>query len=253
MDLGLKNRKAILIGATSGIGLATAHVLASEGCDIALCSRSQANVDAAISALGEYGTKIVGASVNVLDAPGYISWIEKAIDELEGCDIFISFASQNTMQDDEEGWRATFESDAMPLVRGVKTVVPALQKSDAAAIVVISSSAAIEEFMGPGGYHALKAAAINYSAALSQKLGPEGIRVNCVTPGPIFFENGGWQGVKDAMPEFFDATVKNIPIGRMGTGQEIGTAIAFVASPACRYMTGANIVVDGGFTKRVQF
>jgi len=253
MDLGLKGKKAILVGASHGIGLATAHVLAAEGVDVALCSRSQSSVDAALAALEGYGVKLVGGAVNVTDAEAHAAWIASAAEQLGGCDIFIPFTSANTGVDDEAGWRTVFEADSLPLMRGVQAALPYLQKSDAASIVTISSTAAFEEFMGPGAYNALKAATINYTAALAQKYAAEGIRANCISPGPVEMEGRAWDQIKQGMPEFYEGMLKQIPFGRMGTGEEIAKAIAFVASPACQYMTGANLVIDGGFTKRVQF
>ncbi|WP_156679805.1 SDR family NAD(P)-dependent oxidoreductase [Sphingomonas profundi] len=253
MDLGLSGRKAILVGASHGIGLATARVLAAEGCAIALCSRSQESVDAAVKALSGGGATVIGGAVDASDADAHGGWIAQAAEQLGGCDIFIPFTSTNTGVDDEAGWRAVFEADTLPLVRGVAAALPALKQSDAGAIVTLSSTAALEEFMGPGAYNALKAATINYSAALAQKLAPEGIRVNCITPGPVEMEGRAWDNIKSAMPDFYKGILGQIPMGRMGQGEEIARAIAFVASPACRFMTGANLVIDGGFTKRVNF
>ncbi|WP_380876615.1 3-ketoacyl-ACP reductase [Sphingomonas sp. DBB INV C78] len=253
MDLGLKGRKAILVGASHGIGLATAKVLAGEGCDIALCSRSQESVDAAVAAVGQAGGKVVGGAVDVMDGPAHSAWIAQAADQLGGCDIFIPFTSTNTGVDDEAGWRAVFEADLLPLQRGVQAALPFLQKSDAASIVTISSTAALEEFMGPGAYNALKAAVINYTAALAQKHAPQGIRANCISPGPIEMEGRAWDQIKGAMPDFYKGILAQIPTGRMGSGEEVARAIAFVASPACRFMTGANLLIDGGFTKGVQY
>ena len=253
MDLALKGKKAILVGASHGIGLATAHALAAEGVSIALCSRSQTSVDAALAALGGYGVTLSGAAVDVTDAEAHAGWIAAAAAELSGCDIFIPFTSANTGVDDEAGWRTVFDTDTLPLMRGVQAALPFLEKSDAGSIVTISSTAAFEEFMGPGAYNALKAATINYSAALAQKLAPQGIRVNCVSPGPIEMEGRAWDQIKQGMPDFYEGMLKQIPTGRMGNGEEVAKAIAFVASPVCRYLTGANLVIDGGFTKRVQF
>lgn len=253
MDLGLKGRKAILVGASNGIGLATAKVLAAEGCAVALCSRSQGSVDAAVAAVGQHGGTAIGAAVDVTDGPAHTAWIAGAAKQLGGCDIFIPFTSTNTGVDDEAGWRAVFDTDILPLQRGVQAVLPFLQKSDAGSIVTISSTAALEEFMGPGAYNALKAAVINYSAALAQKHAAEGIRVNCVSPGPVEMEGRAWDQIKGSMPDFYNGILAQIPMGRMGTGEELARAIAFVASPACRYMTGANLLIDGGFTKGVQY
>jgi NAD(P)-dependent dehydrogenase (short-subunit alcohol dehydrogenase family) len=253
MDLGLKGKKAILVGASHGIGLATAKALAAEGCDIALCSRSQESVDAAVAAVSAAGTKVIGGTVDVTDADAHSAWIAKAAEELGGCDIFIPFTSANTGVDDENGWRTVFDADVLPLVRGVQAAMPALEKSDCGSIITISSTAAVEEFMGPGAYNALKAAVINYTSALSQKLAAQGIRANCITPGPVEMEGRAWDQIKGAMPDFYNGILSQIPMGRMGSGEEIARAIAFVASPVCRFMTGANLVIDGGFTKRVQF
>ncbi len=218
----------------------------------ALCSRSQQSVDAAVAALGGGGT-VIGDAIDASDASAHSGWIAQAAERLGGCDIFIPFTSTNTGVDDEAGWRAVFEADTLPLVRGVAAALPALKQSDAGAIVTLSSTAAVEDFMGPGGYNALKAATINYTAALAQKLAPQGIRVNCVTPGPVQMEGRVWDHIESSMPDFYNGILGQIPVGRMGQGEEIARAIAFIASPACRFMTGANLVIDGGLTKRVNF
>ena len=253
MDLGLKGRKAILAGANASMGLAVARVLAAEGCDIALCGRSADKVDNAVAEIAALGVRATGAAIDASDAERFPAWIDQAADELGGCDIFISFVSVNPGVDTVEGWNTVFSTDILPLVRGIQAALPSLEKSDAGSIVTISSTGAVEDFMGPQPYNALKAAVISYSAALAQKYAPQGIRVNCFTPGPIFTPDGPWQYIKDNMPEFHDSILGQIPFGRMGTGEEIGKAIAFVASPACRYMTGANIRIDGSMTKGVSF
>lgn len=253
MDLGLKGRKAILAGANASIGLAVARILAAEGCDVALCGRTREKVDNAVAELSAYGIKAIGDSVDVRDADAFPAWIGRAAGELGGCDIFISFVSVNPGADTVDGWNTVFTGDILPLVRGIQAALPALEQSDAGSIVTISSTGAVEEFMGPQPYNALKAAIINYSAALARKYAPQGLRVNCITPGPVFTTDGPWQYIKDNMAEFHDSIVQQIPMGRMGSGEELGKAIAFVASPACRYMTGSNILIDGSFTTGVQY
>lgn len=253
MDLGLKGRKAILAGANASIGLAVARVLAGEGCDIALCGRTQAKVDNAVAELAALGVKAIGQSVDVTDAEAFPAWVAEAAQTLGGCDIFISFVSTNPGADTVDGWTTVFNGDILPLVRGIQAALPSLEQSDAGSIITISSTGALEEFMGPQPYNALKAAVINYSAALAHKHAPQGLRVNCISPGPIFTPDGPWAYIKENMADFHDGILKQIPMGRMGSGDEIGKAIAFIASPACRYMTGANILIDGGFTKGVQY
>lgn len=253
MDLGLQGRKAILVGANQGLGLAAARIFASEGVSIALCARSQPNIDKAVTELQSWGGTVIGGSVDVTDAKAHVAWLNQAVETLGGCDIFISFASVNPGQDTEQAWRTVVDVDILPLSRGVQTVTPALERSDCGSIVTISSTAAFEDFMGPQPYNALKAGVINYSAALAQKFAPSGIRVNCISPGPTQVAGGPWDAIEEGAPDFYNGIKNQIPMGRMGTGDEIGRAIAFVASPACRFMTGANLVIDGGLTKRVQF
>jgi 3-oxoacyl-[acyl-carrier protein] reductase len=253
MDLGLKGLKAILAGASKGIGWATAQVLAGEGCDVAICARGQEGVEAAVAALSAMGVKALGEAVDVADGEAYRAWVARAADGLGGCDIFISFASASGGPASEQAWKAVFELDLLATWRGVEAVLPYLEKSKSGSIIGISSTAALEEFFGPQPYNAMKAAVINYASALSQQLAPKGIRVNTVSPGPVFIEDGSWDKIKTHMTALYDQMIKAVPMGRLGTGEEVARAIAFVASPACPFMTGTNLVIDGGVTKRVQY
>ena len=137
--------------------------------------------------------------------------------------------------------------------RGIEAALPHLEKSGAGSVLCISSTGAVEEFMGVQPYNALKAAVMAYSSAQSQALAPKNIRVNCITPGPVWTEDGPWPQIKEGMPDFFGQIMGQMPLGKMTDGTELAKAIAFVASPVCSTMTGANIVVDSGITKRNQF
>ena len=117
----------------------------------------------------------------------------------------------------------------------------------------MSSTAAIETFFAPQPYNALKASLITYSGQLSQALGGQGIRVNCVSPGPTIFEGGNWDVIEKNAQEIFQGVVAGFPQGRLGTAEEVANAVVFLASPAASFITGTNLVADGGYTKRVQF
>lgn len=253
MDLGLKGLNAILVGANGGIGRKVAHALAAEGCNVAICGRSPDKVDKVVGELGDAGVKVYSEALDVTDVAAVPAFVDKAAEALGGCDIFVSFTSINLGEDSDEGWEALLNSDILPMRRGIAAAKPYLLKSDNGSIICMSSTGAVEEFMGVQPYNAMKAAVTAYSSALAQTLAPEGVRVNCITPGPVMTEDGPWAGIKDSMPEFYEGILGQIPMGRMTDGEEIAKAIAFVASPACKAMTGANLVVDGGFTKRVQF
>lgn len=252
MDLGLSGKKAVITGSTRGIGRAIANLLADEGVDLAICSRHQDEVDTAIAELTARGVKVFGSVVDVADRDAYQAWIASMGQKLGGIDIFVPNVSAGGGDMSEQGWLNNFNIDMLGTTRGVEAAMPFLEKSKAASIVVISSTAGVETFMGPAPYNAIKGALIVHAKQLSQALAPAGIRVNCVSPGPVYIEGGAWEFIKNNMAELYNSTLAQIPQGRMGTAQEIANAVAFLASPAASLITGVNLVADGGFTKRVQ-
>jgi 3-oxoacyl-[acyl-carrier protein] reductase len=252
MDLGLQGKKVIITGGSRGIGRAIAETLASEGCDVAICSRGAEGVEEARAALEAKGVRAFGRAVDVGSKESLEGFVTEAIQELGGLDAFVSNPSGGNGVD-EASWKANFEVDLMGAVRGVGVAVPALVKSSCASVTFISSTAAVETFMGPTSYNAIKAALITHANGLSQALAAQGIRVNTLSPGPIMIEGGAWDMIKTHNAAMYDATLAQIPTGRMGTAQEIADAAAFLASPRSAFTTGVNLVIDGGFTKRVNF
>jgi 3-oxoacyl-[acyl-carrier protein] reductase len=242
MDLGLKGLKAILVGANGGIGRKVAHALVAEGCNVAVCGRSQAKVDKIAAELSGKGVTFIAEARDVTDP-----------NALGGCDIFISFTSVNPGEDTDAAWQLILDTDILPMRRGVAAARPFLKESVNGSIICMSSTGAVEDFMGVQPYNALKAAVMAYSSALSQTLAAEGIRVNCITPGPVWTEDGPWPHIKENMRAFYDGIVAKLPLGDLTSGEDMAKTIVFTASPACKTMTGANIVVDSGLTKRNQF
>ena len=252
MDLGLRGSKAIVTGATKVIGRAIAELLAAEGADVAICARTADEVDAAVKALKARGGEVFGEAVNVRDGEAYKAFLERAVAALSGCDIFIPGVSAGGGMDSEKNWTRNFEIDVMHTVRGCEALLPHLEKSTHGSIVIIGTTNAVETFAAPMAYNALKGALVIYGKQLSQFVGRKNIRVNTVSPGPIYFEGGAWEMIKGTQPKFYDWALKQMPNGRFGTPEEVARAIVFVASPAASLITGVNLVADNGFTKRVQ-
>jgi NAD(P)-dependent dehydrogenase (short-subunit alcohol dehydrogenase family) len=252
LDIGLKGKKAIITGGSRGIGRAIADTLAAEGADVALCARNADALGESADALRKAGGKVFAQAVDVSDADALKAFINEAISELGGLDILVSNPSGGNGVD-EASWKANFEVDLMGAVRSVEAALPALAESDAASILFIGTTAAVETFMGPTSYNALKAALITHANGLSQSLAGQGVRVNTISPGPIFIEGGSWDMIKQFNSAIYEQALKDHPGGEMGEASDVANAAAFLSSPAARHITGVNLVVDGGFTKRVNF
>ena len=253
MDLGLEGGKAIVTGGSRGIGWHTARVLAEEGCAVGICARGEADVSAAVERLEGIGATAFGRPVDVADKAQLEAWVRDAAEALGGIDIVVANVSALGGAEGEAGWQQSFDVDVMHTVRTVEAALPHLVESDAGSVVVVSSVAATETGPFEGPYGAVKAALIRYAKGLSSQVAADGIRVNAVSPGTIYFEDGVWGQMERENPDFFEAALAWNPMGRMGTPEEVARSIAFLASPASGFTTGANLVVDGGLTRGVQF
>jgi NAD(P)-dependent dehydrogenase (short-subunit alcohol dehydrogenase family) len=252
MDLGLKGLKVIVTGGSRGIGRAALEIFAAEGADVGFFSRRQEQVDETIVSLSRHGGKVIGEAFDLANFDAYPAWLTKTAEALGGCDIFIHGASSSGAQLTGD-WDAAFKYDVMGTVRGCETLEPYLARSAHGSVVIMASTAATETFIMPQAFNAMKAALLTYSKQLGQAWGPKGIRVNAISPGPTHFAGGNWDGIKTHMPEFFEATKAQTALGRLGEADDVARTLVFLASPASAYTTGTNIVIDGGYTKRVQF
>jgi NAD(P)-dependent dehydrogenase (short-subunit alcohol dehydrogenase family) len=259
MDLGLRGKKAIVTGGTRGIGRAIAEALTDEGCHVGICARDESAVVATVEALASKGITATGRAVDVDDSEALKAWVEAVANELDGLDILVPNVSGMGGLLGDAGWRRNFEIDILGTVHTVDAAMPFLEASDTAAIVVISSTAAVDTVhdVFPIGvlqsYGAMKAALTNYVADLSSMLGSKGIRANTVTSGPIYFPGSVWHQREQEGAEIFHKMVAQCRLGRLGRPEEVAKAVIFLASPAASYITGTNLIVDGGLTRRVQF
>jgi len=256
MDLQLKGKRAVVLGGTRGIGRSIAETLAGEGCDVGVCARNAEQVEEAVAALSKKGVRATGAAVDIAKAAELRTWVEDVAKTLGGIDILVSNASALTMGAHSEAWESLLKIDILGAMNSFEAARPHLEKSAAergdAAFVMISSVSAAEAQNG-NAYGAIKAALIHYAKGLAREHAKRKIRVNVVSPGTIYFKGGVWNMIEQNMTERFNAAMKSNPTGRMGTPQEIANAAVFLASPVSSFTTGANLIVDGAITQRVNF
>lgn len=253
MDLGLKGKRALLTGGSRGIGRATLELLADEGCSLAFCARGSAGVEEAADALRARGAEVTAAAVDVGAADAYRAWLREALSELGGLDILICNATGYAAPGDE-GWRTSLEVDMLGVPRAIEVLRPALEASDAGSVVAVASTTAVDIFLpGLESYGAMKAALIQHVKLLARDLGHQGVRCNTVSPGPLEFEGNPWRARRDKGDPLYEEIRSGSPFGRLGGAEEVARAIAFLASPAASWITGSNLVIDGGLSSRVDF
>lgn len=250
MNLGLKGKKAIVSGGSRGIGRAIIETLLAEGAQVSFCARDAAGIAAAEAALDG---RAKGAPVDVTDAAAMAAWVSAAGEAMGGIDVAVPNVSALAGGSDLDTWRRAFETDLLGSVSMVTAALPFLKASDAASVVLISSVSGREVDMFAEPYGVLKAALIHYGKTLSVRHAPDGIRVNTVSPGNVYFSDGVWGKIERETPEVFAQCMAQNPLGRMATPQEVANAVAFLASSAASFTTGTDLLVDGGLTRGVQF
>lgn len=250
MDLALNGKKVLVSGGSRGIGRAIVEGFLAEGASVAFCARDGAAVARAEADLGE---QVFGSAVDVTDATAMQQWVEAAAARLGGIDIVVPNVSALAGGSDLATWQRAFETDILGSVSMVNAAVPWLAKSVAGAVVLISSVSGREVDMFAEPYGVLKGALNHYGKTLSVKLAPQGIRVNTVSPGNVYFPDGVWGKIERETPDVFAQCLAMNPMGRMARPDEVAKAVLFLASSAASFTTGTNLTVDGGLTRAVQF
>ena len=251
MDLGLAGKRALVTGATKGLGRAIAETLLAEGASVAICARNEEGVTAAVGEMSATGT-VIGAAVDAGNPDSLRGWIASSAEQLGGIDIYVHNTSGKGARK-LEAWQNNMDIDLMSLIHGVDAAKPFLVDGGGS-IVSIGTTAVAEHFAsGSGSYSAFKAAVTNWTLGQAQVLGAQGVRCNVVQPGPIFVEGGDWDMIKGAMTAFFEATEKAHPGAKMGVAQDVADAVVFLVSDRAKHINGVNLTVDGGFLKRVNY
>ena len=244
MDLGLKGRTALVCGASSGLGLATAEALAEEGANVTMFARRRDELERQADRIGALAVRGDVSLPNDTERA-----LAKTLEAFGGLDIVVWNSGGPTPG---TGTAVTPDSleqaiDLMlqPLVRLVQGALPHLERSSGGRIVAITSLAAKEPTAHLALSNMLRPAVHGYLKTLAGELGPMGITVNCVAPGRI---------ATARLAELYpggpsEEQLAEIPLGRWGTPEEFGDVVCFLASERARYVSGQTLVVDGGLQK----
>ena len=251
MDLGLDGRTAIVTGASRGIGKYIALELARQGSNVAICARTESDLDAAAAEIRDEGADVLALPMDVTETGEPERLVEETYDRFGRIDIYVGNVGGNRRGDFEElsdeDWEALINLNFMSHVRVSRAAIPHMRDVDDASICYISSIFGRE--LGGAGlslYNTTKSALISVSKVMAQELAPE-IRVNSVAPGSIRFPGGSWdQRVKEQPEKMTEFVEENIAIERFGRATEVADAVAFLCSERASLITGACLNVDGG-------
>lgn len=253
MNLGLKNKVALITGSSKGLGFATAKQLAKEGAKVIISSSNEDNVKHTIAAIQQEidnPDNVTGSVLNLSDINSIKNFVDQHAAQQGGLDIiitntagpkagkFIDFSLADVTEAYQKLMAPTYEL--------IKCAYPHLQKSESASILSIASLSVKQPIPGLFLSNILRPAITALNKNLSQELGPEGIRVNSILPGWISTDRSKQILASDKTAFEQTAIEQGIPLRRIGTPEEFGNAATFLVSPAASYINGVMLAVDGG-------
>lgn len=254
MDLALKGKYALVTGGSHGIGKSIAMELAEEGCHVAICARDKERVEKAVSEIKTNGVDGIGISADVLIPADIERVMKMVIDSWGTIHILVNnvggggrWGSDEVEATSENVWVDVYNKNALAAVRFTMKAIPFMRKQKWGRVVTISS---IYGYEGGGRpwFNMAKSAEISLmkSLAMCPYLARDGITFNTVAPGAIMIPDTGWETEKKRNPEVFKKTVENqLPLGRLGTPEEVANVVVFLCSEKACLMNGACIPVDG--------
>jgi len=262
MDLHLKNKIALVIGASSGLGYATAKLLLQEGARVAINSRGGEKLDkAAASLLAETGGEVIALPADVTAHGAAQPLIAAVVAQFGGLDILIANAggppAGKFESFDDEAWQKAVELSFLSQVRLIRAALPHLRQSTAPSVLTITSLSVKQPIPNLILSNSIRLATIGLTKALALEMGGEGIRFNSILPS--WTETGRVVSLMESRAQAAGSTpeaerrkqASESPLGRMATPEEFANAAVFLVSPAASYITGVMLSVDGGMYKAV--
>jgi 3-oxoacyl-[acyl-carrier protein] reductase len=256
MDLGLQDKVSVVTGASSGIGLATARLLAAEGARVLLVGRREEPLRAARDELGDAADYI---AADVTDPAADERIVATCAEQMGGIDVLVNNAGTSAVRPldelTDEEWRAQYELHVLAPMRLMRAAAPRMAARGGGRIVNVTSSAGKRPSLTNAAYSVTKAAQLSLSRVFADAYAADGVLVNAVAPGPVgsdlWLGEGGLAEQSAAArgigrDEALAQQAAKVPLGRFGTAQEIADVIVFLCSERSGYVTGAAWSADGG-------
>jgi 3-oxoacyl-[acyl-carrier protein] reductase len=255
MDLGLKGKVALVAASSKGLGYGVARALAKEGARVSMCSRSALEITEAVDRVSkETGAETLCAICDVTDPASIQAWVDQTVSQWGQIDALLVNAGGppaglfKDLGDDQ--WEAAFQLTLMSSVRMIRAVLPHMVNGGS--IVTVTSGSVQEPIERLILSTVMRSGVAAMVKSLADELAPSGIRLNNLIPGRIDTERvaqldqGTAKRLGISVEEARARSLEKIPLKRLGTADEFGTAAAFLLSPAASYITGATLRVDGG-------
>ena len=245
MDLKLRGKKAVVTGASRGIGRAIADLLAAEGADVAICARHADQVEAAVASFKAKGVNAFGATVDIADGPAFKDFIERSADALGGIDILVANAGGPPAggfagtQTDE--YAKAFELNALSTVGMCEAAVPAMRAARWGRVLAITSATVRQPTPKLMLSTMARAGATGFLKSLALEVAVDGVTVNSIQPGSHDTER-----LRSLYGGDLSRAAADVPMGHVGDADDFGRVAAFLCSESARFITGAAIPVDGG-------
>lgn len=260
MDLGLKNRVALVAASSQGIGLATAEAFAAEGCRVAMCARNSDRLQAAADKIRkEYGVEVFSEAIDVSDSTSVSRFVANVTAKFGSVDICVTNAggppAKGFLACTLEEWRHALEFNFLSAVYFAREVIPHMQRKRWGRIVTITSITTKQPVADLVLSNAVRAAVVGLVRSLANEFGKDGILVNNVGPGFTATERlkelarARAAGSGKSELELFDAWAADAPVKRLGEPREVAETIVWLASERASYVTGQTVLVDGGMYK----
>ena len=260
MDLKLQGKRALVTGASRGLGYAIARTLANEGASIALNSRSTDSLFEAAEDLAQTsGVQVQALPGDVTDPTVPDRLVTRTVEQLGGLDLLVTNAggppSGKFESFDDQTWQTAIDLSLLSHVRLIRAALPALRQSEAASVLTLTSYSVKQPIPNLVLSNSVRAATVGLTKTLALELGADGIRFNSILPA--WTETERVHELMSARAETNDTSVAfetakqaaDSPLGRMAKPQELANAAVFLLSPAASYITGVMLTVDGGMYK----